>query len=71
MLDDGHWSRSSGRDRPTAPQEADFTGFLDDPRVVDGQMQIKERGRWCRTPAGAFFRQAFLDRLAGRELGGS
>ena len=61
----------AGCDLPAATQEADLSGFLDDPGVVGGEMQIEEF-RWrCRAPAGAFFRDAFLDRLVGRKAGGA
>jgi len=71
LLDDGDLLIFAGRDPPTATQEADFSGFLNDPGVVGGEMQIEEF-RWrCRTPAGACFGDALLDRFLGREPGGA
>ena len=69
LLDDGHLLGFAGGDLPAATQEADFSGFLDDPGVVGREMQIEEF-RWrCRTPAGACFGDALLDRFLGREPG--
>lgn len=62
---------SAGCDLPAASQEADLSGFLDNPGVVGREMQIEECRWWCRTPAGACFCDAFLDRLMGRKAGGA
>lgn len=71
LLDDGHLLGIAGCDRPAPTQEADLAGFLDDPGVVGREMQIEEFGWRCRTPAGASFRDAFLDGLEGRKSGSS
>ena len=69
LLDDGHLLGFAGGDLPAATQEADLTGLLDDPRVVGRKMQIEEF-RWrCRTPAGACFGDALLDRFLGCKPG--
>ena len=71
LLDNDDLLGFSGRDLPAATQEADLSSFLDDPGVVGRQMQVEEF-RWRGwTPAGAFLRQAFLDGLEWRELGGA
>ena len=71
LLDDGHLLGFAGGDLPAATQEADLAGFLDNPGVVGGEMQIEEF-RWrCRAPAGAFFGDAFLDGLVGGKPGGA
>lgn len=70
-LDDSHLLGVAGGDLPTATQEADLSCFLDNPDVVGREMQIEEF-RWRRqAPAGASFRDAFLDRLVGRKAGGA
>ena len=71
LLDDGHLLGFAGCDLPAVTQEADLSGFLNNPGVVGGEMQIEEF-RWrCWAPAGAFFGDAFLDRLVGRKAGGA
>ena len=71
LLDSDYLLGFSGCDLPAATQEADLPCFLDDPGVVGCKMQIEQFWWLCRTPADTSFRQAFFDRLEGRELGGA
>ena len=64
-LDDGDLFCLAGRDLPATAQEADLSGFLDDPGVMDCKMQIEEFRWWRRTPARASLGDAFLDLLLG------
>lgn len=71
LLNDSYLLALSGCDLPTATQEADLSGFLDDSGVVGGEMQIKEFWWRCWAPAGASFRDTLLDRLEWCQTGGA
>jgi hypothetical protein len=66
LMDDGHLLGFAGCDLPAATQKAGLSGFLDNPSVVDCEMQIEEF-RWrCWAPAGTSSGDAWLDRLERR-----
>ena len=71
LLGDGGLLGFSGRDLPALAQEADFTGFLDCPGVVDREVQIEEFGERRRPPTVACFRLALFNGLVGRQPGAS
>src|SRR5690606_34167997 len=71
MLDDGDGLHLGRSDVPALSAEADLRGLLDGSRMVDREVQVKERRIGCRTPACGAAGDAGVHRLVRRHAGGA